>query len=122
MQCPRCNADLVVVEAEEVELDWCAACGGVWFDAGEVEELLGAGVSLGLPPAGAAEPDLRCPRCPRRLAKTSLGSTTLDTCPDNHGIWFDAGELKALAPVATTETARTVLAHLVATFGEKGGS
>ena len=124
MKCPRCRSDLIVVETEDVELDWCPACNGVWFDGGEIEILLARDTPVnelfGLPPTRETEQDRSCPRCRRRLAKVGLGSTVLDVCPDNHGIWFDAGELKALAAACETEAARTVLAHLEATFGKKG--
>ena len=39
MKCPACDTPLVVVEREEIELDWCAACRGLWFDEGELELL-----------------------------------------------------------------------------------
>ncbi len=124
MKCPRCRSDLIVVEAEGVELDWCPACSGIWFDAGEIEVLLARDEPVkklfGLPPEGQEEKDRSCPRCRRHLTKVSLESTVLDVCPDDHGIWFDAGELKALAAACTTDEARAVLAHLEATFGEKG--
>ena len=124
MICPRCRSEPIVVETEGVELDWCPSCGGVWFDAGEIEVLLACErpieAVLGPAPAGAPEPKLRCPRCSRTLDKVGLGEVVLDSCPDNHGIWFDAGELTSLADAAKTEEARAVLAHVIATFGKKG--
>lgn len=40
MKCPKCGMDLVTVEFHGVSIDRCAACGGTYFDAGEIEELL----------------------------------------------------------------------------------
>lgn len=40
MKCPKCGADLTHEEYSGVEVDRCHACGGVWFDAGEVEQVL----------------------------------------------------------------------------------
>ena len=41
--CPGCRARLLAVDVpaggETVEVDACAACGGHWFDAGELERL-----------------------------------------------------------------------------------
>ena len=37
MQCPRCKSDLIVVEFDDIELDSCPECGGLWFDRGEME-------------------------------------------------------------------------------------
>lgn len=39
MQCPRCNGALKEVTVEEVQIDSCGNCGGVWLDAGELERL-----------------------------------------------------------------------------------
>ena len=115
---------MIVIEAEGVELDWCPACGGAWFDAGEIEILLDrprpVSELFGLPPEGERRPDRRCPRCPELLAKVALGRTVLDACPAHHGIWFDAGEFGALAAAAQTDEARAIVAHVAATFGGKG--
>ncbi len=32
---------MIVLELSEVEIDHCVSCGGTWFDAGELELLLG---------------------------------------------------------------------------------
>ena len=39
MKCPVCKTDLMVVEREGIEVDWCLDCGGIWFDEGEIELL-----------------------------------------------------------------------------------
>jgi len=124
MICPRCRSDQIVVETEGVEVDWCPECSGVWFDAGELEALLGRERPVddvfGLPPDAVKEERLRCPRCRQHLRKVSLGATILDVCPHNHGIWFDADELEALAAALSTEQTRAVLELLLKTFGTKG--
>ncbi|HUO85588.1 MAG TPA: zf-TFIIB domain-containing protein [Thermoanaerobaculia bacterium] len=40
MKCPKCGMDLTSFELHDLSLDRCVSCGGTWFDAGEVEELL----------------------------------------------------------------------------------
>jgi hypothetical protein len=40
MKCPKCGHDLKVEEYHGLEVDRCAECDGVWFDAGEAEQLL----------------------------------------------------------------------------------
>lgn len=40
MQCPRCNASLLEEKFEEVAIDKCDNCGGVWLDSGELEQLI----------------------------------------------------------------------------------
>jgi uncharacterized protein len=39
MQCPRCDGRLNETKVEEVTIDTCDTCGGVWLDSGELEQL-----------------------------------------------------------------------------------
>ena len=39
MQCPRCDGSLTESKFEEVLIDTCDKCGGVWLDSGELEQL-----------------------------------------------------------------------------------
>ncbi len=38
-QCPRGHGALTLIKHEEIEIDRCDNCGGVWLDAGELERL-----------------------------------------------------------------------------------
>ena len=40
MNCPRCVGTLKENKFEEVTIDTCDKCGGVWLDSGELEQLL----------------------------------------------------------------------------------
>ncbi len=40
MRCPKCGHDLATEEYHGLEVDRCTHCDGVWFDAGEVEQLI----------------------------------------------------------------------------------
>ena len=40
MDCPVCKNAMIVLELDEVEVDYCADCRGVWLDSGELELLL----------------------------------------------------------------------------------
>jgi hypothetical protein len=39
MKCPRCDGKLEESKFEEVSIDICDKCGGVWLDSGELEQL-----------------------------------------------------------------------------------
>jgi len=39
MRCPRCDGNLNESKFEEVSIDTCDKCGGVWLDSGELEQL-----------------------------------------------------------------------------------
>lgn len=41
MQCPRCNGTLKEEVYDEVRIDRCDTCTGVWLDAGELEQIIG---------------------------------------------------------------------------------
>jgi uncharacterized protein len=39
MTCPRCAGSLKESKVDEVSIDTCEKCGGVWLDSGELEQL-----------------------------------------------------------------------------------
>jgi hypothetical protein len=39
MKCPKCGMDLKEIELHGVKVDQCASCGGIFFDAGELDQL-----------------------------------------------------------------------------------
>ena len=39
MKCPRCDSTLRESKFEEIMIDTCDKCGGVWLDSGELEQL-----------------------------------------------------------------------------------
>jgi uncharacterized protein len=39
MKCPKCGMDLAEIELHGVKVDQCAHCGGIFLDAGELEQL-----------------------------------------------------------------------------------
>jgi uncharacterized protein len=41
MKCPKCGMDLTTIEMRGIQLDRCVSCGGTWFDAGEIEQMMG---------------------------------------------------------------------------------
>lgn len=48
MKCPKCGGDMKEIDLENIKVDKCGACGGIYFDAGEVEMLLQAKQPKGL--------------------------------------------------------------------------
>ncbi|MCI0490191.1 MAG: zf-TFIIB domain-containing protein [Blastocatellia bacterium] len=41
LECPRCDGKLVELKYEDVLIDRCNKCNGVWLDAGELEHIMG---------------------------------------------------------------------------------
>ena len=109
MKCPACSNLMIVVEHENIELDYCMECSGVWFDAGELElllesmELEGSGLSLDSiltsPEAKSSEKKRKCPICRQKMKKATVGhepEVLIDACQRGDGLWFDKGEVGQL--------------------------
>jgi Zn-finger nucleic acid-binding protein len=106
MICPVCKYDMLVVEYHNIELDYCNSCKGVWFDSGELELLLKSrgleetrtfldGI-LNSQEAASSEKKRNCPVCGHKMKKTAIGGQPeilIDVCRDEHGLWFDGGEV-----------------------------
>lgn len=134
MLCPACKAEMFVLEFEQVEIDYCPGCRGVWLDSGELE-LIGKR-------AGALQTELlaalekqegervsgskkrRCPICRKSLRRTNTTSENpieLDRCPAEHGLWFDRGELPAVVKAAGA-SADNVLVRFFAKLEKRSSS
>jgi len=42
LMCPNCNTSMQEVRRNDVQIDMCPQCRGVWLDRGELEKLLSA--------------------------------------------------------------------------------
>ncbi len=108
--CPKCDVALIIMIYDEVEVDYCPRCLGLWLDAGELDELcrrvgmgpcdpLGAFVDI-IEGSAAVRDEVPCPRCDTPLTeiagKFGEQEILLDRCSSGHGIWFDAQELPLL--------------------------
>lgn len=102
MKCPKCDSELKVLLFQDVEIDRCPGCGGLWFDAFEHEELklLRGSEKIDyspLKPASAGTGSGRCPKDQQPLfAMIVAGQPHIayESCGFCHGVFFDAGEFK----------------------------
>ncbi len=118
MDCPVCNNAMVTLELDEVEVDCCFDCGGIWLDAGELELLLGdskaANELLGqFSKVHSAETARNCPICDKQMKKVQAGGTRenpliIDECVKGDGLWFDKGELQTITASGNFDQARKV--------------
>ena len=100
MRCPACRVSMYVAEYQQIELDLCGRCEGVWFDAGELALLLGDQRPLDAAPAVTDEATRSCPLCDKPMDKVNIGPgrrVLVDRCPRGCGLWFDGAEVAALA-------------------------
>lgn len=93
---------MIAIELNQVEIDNCFDCGGIWLDAGELEILLGKNDAVDSflksfsTVDKSTEKPRRCPICLKKMKKIYVSSENdliIDECFLNHGIWFDKGEL-----------------------------
>jgi Zn-finger nucleic acid-binding protein len=130
MNCPACNEILFTVEYDEVELDYCGECHGVWLDAGELYLLLGdhtlteGFLTAGNPAIAKNEQVRLCPLCDSPMNKSVTGGPkpiVQDLCPKGHGTWFDSGELAAVIEQGVDSGLDSpVIRWLHSLFPEKG--
>lgn len=104
MDCPVCKNAMITLELEDVEVDYCTDCGGIWLDAGELELLLGEPqkakqlLESFAVDSQSTEQKRNCPICDKKMEKIKVGSSTpillIDKCRRGDGLWFDRGELQ----------------------------
>jgi uncharacterized protein len=117
---------MIVVEHDQIAIDYCPICHGVWFDRGELElvteracgpqsDLCVADI-LARPDAPTVEEKRRCPICNRHMLKKNLGaepSILIDACDRGDGLWFDGGELHQVLSRAKTVDGSRVDAGMI---------
>jgi len=128
MDCPVCNKTLIVIERNKIELDYCMFCKGFWFDQGEIDLLI-SNLNLGFSsndisicPTASTERKCKCPKCGKEAKKIKYGPVLIDRCPDEHGFWFDSGELGQLfSQYASTSNLQggAIIQFLGETFGSQ---
>jgi Zn-finger nucleic acid-binding protein len=130
--CPTCKSIMLVVEHQQIELDYCPKCSGVWFDSGELELLLeklditarqlDVDGLVNAPETHTAEIKRRCPSCNHKMKKATIGHNPpilIDTCDNGDGLWFDGGELHQLVNQLTKETGtKGTQQQIIAFLGE----
>lgn len=127
MNCPVCREPMIVLELDEVEIDHCISCGGIWLDAGELELLLEDSdekdklLSSFEIEKNTKEKGRKCPICLKRMEKILCGTdkrVLVDKCRRNDGIWFDEGELEEIIKMGNFDKDNKVLNLLKDMFGK----
>ena len=132
MLCPNCNDEMLIIEYKNVEIDFCSDCHGIWLDEGELDLLLPPETSKNSPIATAlansvessTKGERKCPVCAKRMLLVDIplktdssdlpSSVEVDKCPQNHGLWFDKGELHTITTSATGEPVSDFLSDMFA--------
>lgn len=125
MNCVACHEPMIVLELDQVEIDYCLACSGIWLDSGELAILLGQPDHVDAI-LHSLDADLqkrksqrKCPICLKRMEEFTPASTSelyIDKCKKEHGLWFDRGELEQVLQLFKTEKSKLVQALLNSMF------
>jgi Zn-finger nucleic acid-binding protein len=123
---------MITLELQEVEIDYCTDCGGIWLDAGELEMLLDdrerADKLLNSfnVEANCPEKPRKCPICLKKMLKVIVGNEQpillIDKCRKGDGLWFDKGELQDIFGRARLDEDSKIQKILADMFGEKHSS
>jgi Zn-dependent protease with chaperone function/Zn-finger nucleic acid-binding protein len=102
MRCPQCGGASLHGQAarEQVLVEVCSQCQGLWLDRGQVYEFTANPQALekqldhGLRQRQPS--DRLCPRCDCNLERGQLSDrdATVEQCPSCGGLWFQADELQ----------------------------
>lgn len=130
MDCPVCKNAMITLLLEQVEVDYCTDCGGIWLDAGELEMLLGDSQQAAellasfkqQPKSG--ERLRKCPICLKKMQKILVAppsadkSLLIDKCKRGDGLWFDKGELQDILRLGSLDKDRKIQKLLADMFGQ----
>lgn len=104
MKCPKCSEAMQALVQDGVEVDRCTACGGIWFDILEAEDLKrlrgSETIDSGSELTGKEQNKIDAIKCPRdsaamlRMVVSGQPHIWYEACPVCHGTYFDAGEFK----------------------------
>jgi Zn-finger nucleic acid-binding protein len=107
MKCPACYNQLTQMQVGSLVVDVCqGGCGGIWFDAFELERVDEENEAAGEPLLHIQRDETivldssrkrECPRCEgvklHRHYFSAKRKVQVDQCPGCGGYWLDAGEL-----------------------------
>jgi Zn-finger nucleic acid-binding protein len=114
LACPACETALHAVTVGRVVVHECAGCGGTWVRARDFDAIVeriqagaepsasaGLGTRRARHPVSTRDPVVyrRCPECGQVMHRRNFGRASgiiVDWCRE-HGTWFDATELQAVA-------------------------
>lgn len=118
LRCPKCGQWMETVYADGTEVDRCAECEGIWFDAGELDWLAQSEVAEVIDTGEADKgstmntvTEIDCPRCGRAMKHVPdehKPEIYYEVCSDCEGAFLDAGEFRDLARLSPADVLRAL--------------
>ena len=115
--CPKCEGAMRRLGAEDVFVDRCEECMGIWLDKGERAKVIASksairGLDIGSVATGKKQDkivDIDCPRCGipmRHVHHPDQRHIGYEHCENCGGSFFDAGELQDLSQLTLSDIVR----------------
>ena len=122
MECPKCKSEFEHIKFQEIGIDRCTSCHGLWFDMLEKDDLLklqgSESIDIGDEQVGQQYREMRdidCPKCRLRMVpmvdKDQL-HIKYEACMECYGTFFDAGEFRDLKERSVLERFSAMLKTL----------
>ena len=118
LTCPTCHPGMEVVVHDEIEIDRCTNCKGLWFDDDEAHRMRQIEkselVDHGDPVEGwkfDSREDIDCPHCGKRMHKSYDAKQQhiwYEVCHE-HGMFMDAGEFTDLKDESVLDWFRSLI-------------
>jgi len=116
LACPKCQEEMEPLRVDRAEIDRCTGCGGIWFDAGELDWLAQSEVAEAVD-TGDEElaevlntvTEIDCPRCGKpmkHLADPHKPDIRYEVCMGCEGAFLDAGEFREVAKLSLADLFR----------------
>lgn len=110
MKCPGCNVVLALSKRDNVDMEVCPSCNGMWLTRQELQQLEDNAFDLGDDKKGtlvfdSAVDALHCPECdkPMNRFEYRFYDLEMDFCGEGHGFWLEAGEDKRVLELMKKE-------------------
>lgn len=104
MNCPKCKSEMEKVTYQDITVDRCTGCKGIWFDMLEKEDLekLKGSEAIDVGDANVGKKfnemgRISCPVCKGamlRMVDSRQPHIWFEGCPTCYGIFLDAGEFR----------------------------
>ena len=122
MNCPKCSAEFETVSFNDIEVDRCTGCKGLWFDMLEKDDLVkikgSESIDIGDEQVGESYRDMQkiqCPKCSRPMlpmVDKDQFHIKYEACVDCFGTFFTAGEFRDLKERSVLERFAQMLGTL----------
>jgi len=132
MNCPKCSNQMGIKRIDDVEINICNTCSGIWFDQGELRKAkdkydsdlnwMDFEIWKHEDKFKFSQKSIQCPKCNIDMVKIDYAATKveIDYCPKCQGAWLDEGEFKNIIECLNFELANKSISDYVKASLEEG--